>query len=122
MRQKIFRAIFFGCASLLIVANLALLIVLESSLQTQAFDTLRQEVTSLKPHLDTLITQPSAPSPYRITLITPSGTVLYDTHSQETHNEDHSQRIEIQNAIKNGQDQSVRYSDSLKRDMPQWHS
>ena len=117
MRQKIFRAIFFGCASLLIVANLALLIVLESSLQTQAFDTLRQEVTSLKPHLDTLITQPSAPSPYRITLITPSGTVLYDTHSQETHNEDHSQRIEIQNAIKNGQDQSVRYSDSLKRDM-----
>ena len=117
MRQKIFSAIFFSCASLLVVVNIALLIVLESSLQTQAFDMLRQEATSLKPHLDSLITYESVPSSYRITLIAPSGEVLYDTHSDVSRSENHSQRVEIEGALQSGQAQSVRYSDTLKHDM-----
>lgn len=116
MQQKIFSAIFFSCVSLLVVANIALLVVLESSLQTQAFSSLKQEASSLKSRLDTLITQPT-PSPYRISIIAADGKVLYDTHSDISQDEDHSQRLEIQNALKNGQEQSVRYSDTLKRDM-----
>lgn len=116
MQQKIFSAIFFSCVSMLVVANIALLVVLESSLQTQAFSALTQAATSLKSRLDTLITQPIS-SPYRISIITPGGKVLYDTHYDIAQSQDHSQRLEIQNALKNGQEQSVRYSQSLNRDM-----
>lgn len=50
---------------------------------------------------------------YRITLIESSGKVIYDTHYNIDDMENHLEREEIKNALKNGSGESRRYSDTL---------
>jgi len=49
----------------------------------------------------------------RITLISSDGTVIADTAAEETELDDHSDRQEVIEALKNGKGTSVRYSDTL---------
>lgn len=49
----------------------------------------------------------------RISLITPDGTVIFDTNADKSKLDNHLQREEVQQAIKSGSGTSVRYSDSM---------
>lgn len=49
----------------------------------------------------------------RITLISPDGDVLADTSANETELDDHSNRQEVVDALKNGKGTSIRYSSTL---------
>lgn len=49
----------------------------------------------------------------RITLISPNGDVLADTEANETELDDHSDRQEVIDALKNGKGTSIRYSNTL---------
>lgn len=53
----------------------------------------------------------------RVTLIDASGEVLYDSGKQEEHLENHLDRPEIQEALKSGNGQDVRRSETLDQDM-----
>lgn len=50
---------------------------------------------------------------YRVTLISPDGTVLYDSGGNVDKMENHLQREEVQAALKTGTGQSIRRSDTL---------
>lgn len=57
---------------------------------------------------------PSGRSPdYRLTWVAADGTVLFDTHVPVAELENHADRIEIREALLNGESGSVRYSDTL---------
>lgn len=49
----------------------------------------------------------------RITLISPDGDVIADTAANETELDDHSDRLEVIDALKNGKGKSIRYSNTL---------
>ena len=49
----------------------------------------------------------------RITLISPDGDVIADTAANETELDDHSDRQEVIDALKNGKGKSIRYSNTL---------
>ena len=49
----------------------------------------------------------------RVTLISPSGEILYDTYGSDISLENHSDRPEIRDAFKYGEGNDIRYSDSL---------
>lgn len=53
----------------------------------------------------------------RITLVEPSGKVLFDTDAQSSEMENHKERPEIQGAIKNGEGQSIRESTTLSKSL-----
>ncbi len=50
---------------------------------------------------------------YRLTWVAANGTVLFDTHVPAEEMENHGGRIEIREALVNGESSSVRYSDTL---------
>lgn len=50
---------------------------------------------------------------YRLTWVASDGTVLFDTHVPAEEMENHGSRIEIREALLNGESSSVRYSDTL---------
>lgn len=50
---------------------------------------------------------------YRLTWVANNGTVLYDTFSDEEQMENHADRIEIQEAMRNSKGKSTRYSTTL---------
>lgn len=50
---------------------------------------------------------------YRITLMEPTGNILYDSHYDESSMENHLEREEIKDALKKGEGQSIRYSKTL---------
>lgn len=52
-------------------------------------------------------------SDYRLTWVASDGTVLFDTHVPVEEMENHAGRIEIREALLNGESSSVRYSDTL---------
>lgn len=52
-------------------------------------------------------------SDYRLTWVASDGTVLFDTHVPAEEMENHAGRIEIREALLNGESSSVRYSDTL---------
>ena len=53
------------------------------------------------------------PGDLRVTWVSPDGTVLYDTQSDSEKMENHLERKEIKEAVKNGYGESERYSDTL---------
>ena len=52
-------------------------------------------------------------SDYRLTWVASDGTVLFDTHVPAEEMENHAGRIEVREALLNGESSSVRYSDTL---------
>lgn len=50
---------------------------------------------------------------YRLTWVASDGTVLFDTHVPAEEMENHGSRIEVREALLNGESSSVRYSDTL---------
>ena len=50
---------------------------------------------------------------YRLTWINPDGTILYDTQADARDMENHADRVEVQDALEQGQGESSRYSNTL---------
>ena len=50
---------------------------------------------------------------FRLTWVAADGTVLYDTHGEESRMENHAQREEIREALETGTGESLRHSDTL---------
>jgi len=63
---------------------------------------------------DTLAKEISQQSGYRATIISPDGTVLGDSFADYTTMENHSNRIEVQQALANGKADDIRYSQTQK--------
>lgn len=66
---------------------------------------------------DTLIQDHARQAGVRITLITPDGRVIGESHSDPKTMENHLNRPEVQQALTNGQGSSVRISDTLGQEM-----
>ncbi len=67
--------------------------------------------------VDNLCKQIASKTPMRLTVILPTGRVVGDSEEDPAQMEDHADRPEIINALLNGQGSSVRFSDTLQRDM-----
>ena len=116
MTKKIFRSIVLVAVCALLASLILIMGCLYdyfSGLQSQA---LRDELTfaasgvsqSGEGYLDTL-----SSDRYRLTWIAADGTVLYDTQVDAASMENHAAREEVQQALANGEGESVRYSSTL---------
>lgn len=84
-------------------------------LASQAADLISEPTDSGK--LKSLVNSNSQTLGHRITIILPDGRVLIDTSMSPDMLENHLMRLEIQNALVNGQGSAIRFSDTLKSDM-----
>ncbi len=115
MKQKIFKNnLLVGILVMLLCAVLFGL-VLFGNTETQAFDQLETELTDIshgmelsgKTYLTTLETSD------RITWVGGDGTVLYDNEADPASMENHRDREEIDEALREGSGRSTRWSDTL---------
>ncbi len=115
MKQKIFKNnLLVGILVMLLCAVLFGL-VLFGNTETQAFDQLETELTDIshgmelsgKTYLTTLETSD------RITWVDGDGTVLYDNEADPASMENHRDREEIDEALRDGSGRSTRWSDTL---------
>lgn len=114
MHKKIFSAIFLTTTLLLIIANVMILLAVESILTKQAFIELKKEAKILETNISNLI-ENKIPNTYRISIIQENGEVIYDNTNENLQN--HNDRVEIINAIINNEATSIRYSDTMKTNM-----
>ncbi len=116
MRTELTKRIFFACITVFLLTFSLILYVMNTYL-------VQRNVAELK---DRAILLSSAVNQYgadflhsvktgnaRLTLIDADGTVLFDSQLDPEHMENHAQREEFQEAIKHGEGDSERYSDSL---------
>lgn len=102
MKKKIFYAIFLGILSVQILSVLSVAFILDNLIKSQSFARLHY---TLK-HLDTddileILTHKEniLPTPYRITLISPQGNVLYDSKVPIESMDNHLARQEVQDVL-----------------------
>ena len=114
MNRKIFRAIFFSTFVSLILALGAVLFITHediASIEQDRLSRLNAVLASGYNHLgmDFIKQSAKADSPYRITLIAPDGTVLFDSRA-ESPLDNHLNRTEVDAALKEGYGSAERYS------------
>lgn len=115
MNKKIFRGTVFT-ALLVLAASMVLIFgVLYGFFENQLKNELKKEAEyisyALKNEGNTFFE--NFTSEERVTLVAPDGTVLADTAAEADAMENHSDREEIRQALKNGSGTSARYSDTL---------
>lgn len=122
MRHSIFKSIFFTAMAVFLISLLCVTLIL------LPYST-RQQMQSLKETGDALarlcqgedeglleqVLPCFSESQLRITLLSPEGQVLLDTRTDPVSMENHAQRAEFQQALTDGQGESVRYSKTLSR-------
>ncbi len=123
MTKKIFRSILIAASAVL----LASLVVVMGCLydyyravqEKQLKDELRLAACGVEEsgldYLERLAPQYQIPSgtEYRLTWIDSDGTVLFDTHAPAGDMENHAGRVEVREALAEGESSSVRYSETL---------
>lgn len=115
MTQRIFRAILTVTITTLIFGFIFIVGVLYQYFDDQALKQLKNEANYLKVVVETVGTDYlyTLDNEQRITLIDPSGKVLFDNQADENQMENHLLREEIQEAFANGEGASERYSTTL---------
>lgn len=116
MSSKIFKSVFFASMLILLISFLMIFGVLFDYFENQMFSELQSEANYISyaiknegiSYLDNF-----KENGKRITLISSNGTVLADTSADADELENHADRKEIKDAIKNGFGKSERYSDTL---------
>lgn len=116
MTRKIFHSILLVSGIMLAASFLWILILLPGYFEKQIHQELKREIDYLalavegggKEDLQKITEQGE-----RITLIAEDGTVLYDNKADISKMENHSDRVEFIDAMKEGYGESVRYSDTL---------
>ncbi|MEE3777421.1 ATP-binding protein [Campylobacter sp. CX2-4080-23] len=115
MQKRVFYFIIFSMLGLAIFINLFLIFSIESVLKDELFSRLKSYASGIKDEVISSIQNSYYVNlkyqDYRISLIDENGSVIYDNLSENL--PIHSDRIEIKNAMKNGESKSIRYSNTL---------
>lgn len=116
MSSKIFKSAFFTSMLVLVVSFLMVFTVLFNYFEAQVFSELESEATyisyGIKDSGEEFIDNFEKGNK-RITIISMDGTVLADTKADVSGLENHLDRKEVQDALKDGIGKSSRYSDTL---------
>lgn len=116
MNSKIFKSVFITSMIVLAVSFLMIFSVLFNYFEGRVFEELKSEAKYISYGItytgDDILTS-FDDDKKRITLISPDGTVLADTKADAEALENHSDRKEFKEALKNGTGRSARYSDTL---------
>lgn len=102
MKKKIFYAIFLGILSVQILSVLSVAFILDNLIKSQSFErlyyTLRHlnstDISEILSHKENILS-----APYRITLISTEGKVLYDNKAQVESMDNHLWRQEVQDVL-----------------------
>lgn len=116
MRKKIFLSIFLVSTFFLLISLFVVSGVLYTEFLENEKNYLWSEINFIKEVLinnDVSFSKNLKDSSYRLTIISEDGNVLYDSIANASEMENHSDRHEIQKAIKIGSGESHRYSDTL---------
>lgn len=116
MSTKIFRSVFFASMIVLVISFLMIFGVLFEYFETRIFAELESEADYIAYGIEkdeAGFLESFEKENKRITIISEDGTVLADTMADASTIENHSDRVEIQDAIKNGTGKSERYSETL---------
>lgn len=118
MSNKIFNSTFFASMLTLLISFLMIFGVLFEYFENQMFSELKNEVNYIsyavnKEGMDFIDNFDEKEK--RITWVAADGTVLADTSADTSSLENHSDREEIKDAMKNGIGKSERYSDTLMK-------
>ena len=116
MRGKIFRSIWLALSSVLTLSFILITALLYSHFTNEQLDQLRSETRLVAQSLaldgthyfDTL-----GAADFRITWITADGTIIYDNEADTSVMENHLEREEIRDALREGYGESSRYSSTL---------
>jgi len=116
MRGKIFRSIWLALSSVLTLSFILITALLYSHFTNEQLDQLRSETRLVAQSLaldgthyfDTL-----GAADFRITWITADGTIIYDNEADTSVMQNHLEREEIRDALREGYGESSRYSSTL---------
>lgn len=114
MQKKIFLSIFVTCVFVSLCVNAFLLFIFDYRLKVQAFNELKSHAQSLLPLKMPLIL--AQDYPYRVSVIASDGTVLFDSTSALV-TQNHSDRMEVKEALELGFSKVVRHSTTLQDDL-----
>ena len=116
MSHKIFRSILLVAAAVLLASLLIIMSYLYEYFagvqERQLGDELSLAAAGVESYGESYL-QTVKPGDYRITWIAADGTVLYDTISPDTPEENHAGREEVKRALETGEGKSTRYSTTL---------
>ncbi len=116
MNSKIFKSVFITSMIVLAVTFLMIFSVLFNYFEGRVFEELKSEAKYISYGItytgEDILTS-FEDDKKRITLISPDGAVLADTKADVESLENHSDRKEFKEALKNGTGRSARYSDTL---------
>ena len=102
MTKKIFKNIFLACFSMLVVTIVIVFGVMYNYHGKQIMNELHSEIDTL-----------SKSEKSRITWVNKDGSIKYDSNVSKSKMENHLNRKEIKDAMKNGTGEDVRMSDTL---------
>ncbi len=116
MKSKIFKSIFWLCFAVFIICTASVTYIVNDIYEKEISSFLKNEADYIEAIIDitgnTEIIEPENIN-YRITVISPDGTVLFDTDANPEDMELHSDREEFLGALENGSAESHRYSSTL---------
>ncbi len=116
MRTELTKRIFFACITVFLLTSSLILYVMNSYLMQRNIAELKDRAvllaSAVNQYGETFLSSVKTGNG-RLTLIAADGTVLFDSQLNPAHMENHSQREEFQEAVKLGEGDSERYSDSL---------
>ena len=116
MYKKIFRSTFAAAVMVLLMSVVLIMGILFEYFEGQLQNELKTEASYISQGLKNdgiAYFDDFNGNTRRISLITPDGTVIFDTNADKSKLDNHLQREEVQQAIKSGSGISVRYSDSM---------
>ena len=116
MYKKIFRSTFAAAVMVLLMSVVLIMGILFEYFEGQLQNELKTEASYISQGLKNdgiEYFDDFNSNTRRISLITPDGTVIFDTNADKSKLDNHLQREEVQQAIKSGSGISVRYSDSM---------
>ena len=116
MTKKIFRSIILAVIAVLILSFSVVTLLLYNHFSnvssTQLTDELSLAVQGVELSGEEYLKELQSKN-YRLTLVAPDGTVLYDTEAESAAMDNHKDREEIREALNSGMGESERYSDTL---------
>ena len=116
MQKKIFFNIFSLCVMVSIAIHVVLLLTAKTWLNNNALEELKRHSKAIAVDLNDFTKKIQHDYPYRTTIISLDGKVLFDNNADIKDLKNHLNREEIQNALKNKNAHAIRYSESLKTD------
>ena len=118
MQKRIFYCVFGVCALLLVLANVFLFFSIKSFFTKQIISDMKKQAQtflSVQNYDENSSKTNEFNTQNRFTLIDEKGVVLFDNFASNLEN--HLDRTEIKNTLKNGESVKIRYSQTLKQNL-----